>query len=85
MLCRALSTSSAIAWALLVTLQLFYVVKQADTRDVLTGLQNGAAQPRRAAHSEHNRLAIVQIALSYLWVSTSMLRRTDLCPRDVYR
>lgn len=69
LLCRALCTSSAIVWALFAALQLFYAVKHADTHDVLTGRSVTRADFYHSSHLEHYRLAIAQVALSYLWVS----------------
>lgn len=69
MLCRALCTSSAMVWALYSALQLFYALKKTDTHDLLTGKRKAQDDVYHASYMEHYRLASVQIALSYLWVS----------------
>jgi ABC-type long-subunit fatty acid transport system fused permease/ATPase subunit len=71
-LCRALCFSSAIVWALYTALQLFYTAKYSDKYDVLTGQTAIGKDVYHSSYVEHYRLAAVQVALSYLWVSRGL-------------
>ena len=68
-LCRALSTSSAVAWAITTGLQLFYAAGNAGEYDIITGELTAGRAERFGGCVEHYRLAVVQVGLSYLWVS----------------
>ena len=69
MLCRALSTSAAIVWGPLTVLRLFQVAKHADSRRVLAGHTVSGRRAWTHDEVEQFRLLVLQIGLSYLWVS----------------